>query len=62
MPKVNVFPSHWPEIHGISESYMNDFQNFNKMRTEQSVIWVVYFSRSTHTTQFSTHTYKQVAS
>ena len=56
IPKANIFSSHWPEIHGISESYRNDFQNFNKKRTEQAIIWVVYFPRSTHTAQFRTHT------
>ena len=62
MPIAKIFSSHSSKIHGISESYKNDFQNFNKVRTEQAVIWVVHFSRSTHTTQFRTYVKKLVAS
>ena len=34
MPIANVLSSYWSYIHGISDSFRNDFLNFNEMRTE----------------------------
>ena len=30
---ANIFSSYWSQIHGISDSFRNDFLNFNDMGT-----------------------------